>query len=540
MADDVTRIMGTLNLTLASLPPGPRQKQLALAVALAMAIALAVAAEPSSPIQFKADVIAPALVIPMSIIQAITAVLLYAQFSVLGSVALFALATGYLFTSVSIGAFVLVLPGVFAPHGLLGASSQTGYWLAAVWHAAFSLFVVTFALLKDADSSRWALQRSRGAAIAASVAAVVVVVCGVMFLLIAGDSRLPALMVDDDHVSSFWVYRTGAVAGLNIVALVVLWWKRRSALDLWLIVVTSSYVVGALLITVHPPGRYSIAWQAIRVADFVASSLVLIVLLYEVSALYGDLLNAVLAQRRERDARLITGDAVSATIAHEIKQPLTALLINVSASLKWLERPAPNLDEAKKAMRQVAANGERVSAVIDTVRSLFKRDVHSRSSFDVSPLLADALVLLRADLHKHGVIAEVTPLAEPLQVIGDRAQLQQVLLNLMSNAIEAMASATGPRVLTASAQTVDGSVSISIADTGPGIQGKEVDWVFKPLRTTKPEGMGMGLSISRSIVEAHGGRLWARANSPCGAIFQFTLPIEGPKPAANSLPSAAT
>ncbi|HEY1943279.1 MAG TPA: ATP-binding protein [Roseiarcus sp.] len=535
MADDVARIEGAPNLTLASLPPGPRQKRLALAVSLAMAIALAVAAGPLSSIRLKADSVAPVLAIPTLVTQAITAALLYAQFSVLGSVALFTLATGYLFTSVCVIAFMLILPGVFAPNGLLGASLQSGFWLAAVWHAAFSLFVIAFVLLKDADSSKWALQRSRGWAIAASVAAVVVVVCGVTFLLIVGDSHLPVLMVDEDHVSSFWIYRTAAVAGLSVVALIMLWSKWRSVLDLWLMVVMSSYAVGGLLITAHPPGRYSVAWQAIRGSDLVAGSLVLIVLLYEISALYGDLLNAVLAQRREREARLVTGDAVSATIAHEIKQPLTALRINVSASLNWLERPAPDFDEAKKAMRQAAANSERVCAVVDTVRSLFKRDVRSSSSFDVGSLLADALLLLRADLQKHGVTAEITPVAEPLQVMGDWAQLRQVLLNLMTNAIEAMTSTPRPRVLTASAEMVDGSASISIADTGPGIQGKDIDWVFKPLRTTKPEGMGMGLSISRSIVEAHGGRLWARSNDPVGAIFQFTLPVDTPLASATAL-----
>ncbi len=207
-----------------------------------------------------------------------------------------------------------------------------------------------------------------------------------------GDRLLPAMMVDEDHATSSWFFRNGAIAALSVVALVVLWRKRRSVLDLWLLVVTSSYAAGALLIAPHSPGRYSVTWQAIRVSDLVAGSLVLIVLLYEISALYGDLLNAVLAQRREREARLFTGDAVSATIAHEIKQPLTALRINVSASLNWLERPAPDFDKAKKAMRQAVANSERVCAVVDTVRSLFKRDVHSGSAFDVSSLLVDALL----------------------------------------------------------------------------------------------------------------------------------------------------
>ncbi len=539
MADNVARTEDAPYLTLASLPPGARQERLALAVVIAMVIALAATGGPLSAIPVKTDGLAPALIIPTSVTEAMTAVLLYAQFSILGSVALFALATGYLFTSLCLILWMLTLPGVFAPNGLLGATPQSGFWLAGLWHTAFSISVIAFALLKDADPSKWALQRSRGRAIAASVAAVVVVVSGATFLLIAGDRVLPPLMTDENHASSFLFYRTGATTALSIVALIVLWLKRRSVLDLWLLVVMTAYAAGGVLIAAYSPERNLLVWQVVRGSELVAGSLILIVLLYEISALYGELLNAVLAHRREKEARLITGDAVTATIAHEIKQPLTAMLINVSASLNWLDRPAPDFDEARKAMKQAASNGERVSAVVDSVRSLFKRDVHSRTLFDVRALLQDALLLLRADLQKHGVTGEIKPLAAPLQVMGDRAQLRQVLLNLMTNAIEAMASTAGPRILSLSAEAADGSVLISVADTGPGIQGKDIDWVFKPLRTTKPDGMGIGLSISRSIVESHGGRLWARSNSSRGAIFQFTLPAETPKPAARSAPSAA-
>ncbi len=174
MADDVARIEGASNLNLASLPPGPRQKRLALAVTLAMAIALAVAAGPLSPIRLKADSIAPALIIPTTVTEAITAALLYAQFSILGSAALLTLATGYLFMSICMIAWMLTLRGVFALNGLLGASPQSGYWLAGLWHAAFPSVVIAFALLKDADPSKWAIRRWRGGAIVASVAAVVV------------------------------------------------------------------------------------------------------------------------------------------------------------------------------------------------------------------------------------------------------------------------------------------------------------------------------------------------------------------------------
>ncbi|HEY1943280.1 MAG TPA: MASE4 domain-containing protein [Roseiarcus sp.] len=527
MADDAARIEEEQSLTLASLPPSLRQKQLAAAVVLVTLIGLGAAAGPLSSVRLEAaDSIVPALIIPTAVIQSITAVLLFAQFSILGSVALFTLATGYLFTSLCLVAWMLALPGVFAPGGLLGANLQSGYWLATLWHAAFSLFVIAYAALKDADRSKRAPERLRSPAIAASVVAVVVTVCAATFLLIAGDGRLPPVVLDEDHGSPIWIYRAGTIAVLGVVALIALWRTCRSVLDLWLMVVMSVYASAGVLVVARSPGRYSIEWYASRGAELVAGSLILIVLVYEISALYGQLLSAVLAQRREREARLVTGDAVTATVAHEIKQPLTAMLINMSACLNWLERPSPDIDKAKTAVKQAAANGERVGAVVDSVRALFKRDVRNRSSLDIKSLIADTLALLRADLQKHGAAAEIAPLAAPLHVMGDRIQLRQVLLNLMTNAIEAMANTAGRRVLSVSAEIVEGSVVISVADTGPGIEGKDIEWVFKPLLTTKPEGMGMGLTITRSIIEAHGGRLWAKPNSPVGAVFQFTLPAE--------------
>ncbi|MBV8662186.1 MAG: MASE4 domain-containing protein [Hyphomicrobiales bacterium] len=539
MADNVARVEDAPYLTLASLPPGARQERLALTVVIAIVIALVASAGPLAAIPMKDGSVAAALIIPTSMTEAMTAVLLYAQFSILGSPALLTLATGYLFTSLYLIVWLFTLPGVFAPSGLLGATPQSAFWLAGVWHTAFSISVIAFALLKDEDPSKWEAQRSRGGAIAACVAVVVAVACGATFLLIAGDELLPPLMRDESHASPFLFYRTGATTALSVVALVVLWLKRRSVLDLWLLVVMSAYAAGGVVIAAYSPDRNLLVWQAVRASELLAGSLILIVLLVEISALYGELLNALLAQRREREARLITGDAVTATIAHEIKQPLTAMLINVSASLHWLERPTPDFDEARRAMKQAASNGERVSAVVDSIRSLFKRDVHNRSSFDVRALLQDAVRLLRAELQKHCVTAEIAPLAAPLQVMGDRAQLRQVLLNLMTNAIEAMANTPGPRILSVSAEATEGSVLISVADSGPGIQGKDIDWVFKPLLTTKRQGMGIGLTISRSIVEAHGGRLWARSNSARGAIFQFTLPAEVTKPGVSRAPRAA-
>jgi signal transduction histidine kinase len=311
---------------------------------------------------------------------------------------------------------------------------------------------------------------------------------------------------------------------LIVVALVVLWIRRRSILDLWLMVVMCAYLIEIYLISFPEPVRYSIGWYAGRVFGLVSGSLVLFVLLYEITMLYAQLLRAVLAQRREREARLMTGDAVAATIAHEVNQPLSGMITNADAGLRWLDRPTPDLDEAKAAFKQIAADGHRAGAVIGSIRATFKRDARSRTSLDINDLIGEALVLLRGDLQKHRILVQTEADAQLPQVAGDRIQLQQVLLNLITNAIESMVDEDGPRILSVKCKVQDGGgVMVSVADTGAGIGAQDVGRIFNPLFTTKSGGMGMGLSICRSIIEAHDGRLLVAPNTPRGSVFQFIL-----------------
>jgi signal transduction histidine kinase len=288
-------------------------------------------------------------------------------------------------------------------------------------------------------------------------------------------------------------------------------------------VVMCAYVIEICLIAFPIPARFSFGWYAGRVFGLLSASLLLFVLLYEITILYAQLLRAVLAQRREREARLMTGDAVAATIAHEIKQPLSGMITNADAGLRWLDRPMPDLDEAKASLKQIVDDGHRAGAVIGSIRAIFKRDSPRRTSLDINKLIAEALVFLRADLQKHQVLIQTDPNAQLPAVIGDPIQLQQVLVNLMTNAIDSMAVTAGPRILSVSSEVRDGAVLVSVADTGPGIKSQDTERMFNPLFTTKSDGMGMGLSICRSIVEAHDGRLWVAPNVPQGAVFQFVL-----------------
>jgi signal transduction histidine kinase len=262
-------------------------------------------------------------------------------------------------------------------------------------------------------------------------------------------------------------------------------------------------------------------------------------LLYEIQAIYTRLLDAVLAQRREREARLMTGDAVAATIAHEVRQPLTAIVASAEAGVRFLDRSTPNLDKAKEALQRIVADSRRAGEVVGSVRAVFKNDPKRRTSLDVNELIRTALVLERGDLQKHQISVDVEPSMQLPQVNGDRVQLQQVLLNLITNAIHAMAAEDEPRVLCLRSDAHEGDhVIVSVADTGKGIDSRDIDRIFSPLFTTKVDGMGMGLSICRAIIEAHDGRLWIVPNNPRGAVFQFTLRAQTTGPINTSvLPS---
>jgi len=517
------------HFTLASLSPSKAQRRLAVAVVLALLGAFFLAAGPLSTIQlWRIDAFVPAYATAMFVIDSITAVLLFAQFSILRSRALLVIASGYLFTALIVIPWLLTFPGVFTPGGLLGAGLQSTNWLYILWHAGFPTFVMAYALLKDVDPTKGLWQGSAGAAILSSVATTAAVVCAATFLVTAGDVLMPRISLDPVHFSTLWLYVAGSLALWSVLTLIVLWILRRSVLDLWLMVVICAYAIEIYLVAFPGLARFSGGWYAGRVFGFVSGSLVLFVLLYEITTLYARLLRAVFAQRREREARLMTGDAVSASIAHEIKQPLSGMITNADAGLRWLDRTTPDLDKAKASFKLIISDGHRAGAVIESIRAIFKKDARNRTLLDINELVGDALALVGDELQKHRVSVQAEQNEQLPRVKGDRVQMQQVLLNLITNAIDSMVAKDGSRVLCVRSEVHGGGgVIVSVADTGTGIGPQELERIFNPLFTTKSGGMGMGLSICRSIIEAHDGQLWVAPNKPEGAVFQFMLRADG-------------
>ncbi len=216
---------------------------------------------------------------------------------------------------------------------------------------------------------------------------------------------------------------------------------------------------------------------------------------------------------------------LAASVSHELKQPIAAAITNANTCIRWLKRDQPDVDEALEATSRIVKDGSRATEIIDRLRSLYKKSPPKRELVDVNELVVEMLVLLRSEAARYS-IAVRTELAPDLpKITADRVQLQQVLMNLMLNAIEAMKDTAGELTIKTE-MGQGGPVLISVSDTGVGLPNEKTEQIFNAFFTTKPEGSGMGLSISRSIVESHGGRLWAANNSPHGARFCFTLPTK--------------
>jgi signal transduction histidine kinase len=517
---------------LAGLPPSPQQIRLAFGIVVALLAAFVVTA-PFATIQLaRVDAFIPTVSSALIINDLIVSSLLFSQFVIVRRGAILALAIGYLFTALIIIPYTLTFPGAFAPTGLLGAGLQSAVWLYDVWHAGLPMAVIVYALRKDKVGGAMMPQRSTATVIAASVTTVIAIVCGLTLIATAGEWLLPSLLLDSIHADPSRVRLIGScILFLSAVALALLWFKKRSVLDLWLMVTCFTLALEILMLNIILGNRFSLGWYAGRVYSFAASIIVLLALLSETTTLYANLALAVMRRRGTREAQKFGLNAMSASIAHEIRQPLGAISTNASAGLRWLtnlENDPSAIDEARSAMKRILRDSERAAEVMTNLRAMFGNESHETALFDVNALVREVLVILDLDLRSQQVSVS-TQLADGVPMIpGNRGQLRQVFLNLITNAIEAMGTSHS-RMLRVSSDTIQQSscVMVTIEDSGTGIKYENKDSIFEPFFTTKPGGTGIGLAICHSIVEAHGGTLAASANKPYGSIFRVALPDRG-------------
>jgi C4-dicarboxylate-specific signal transduction histidine kinase len=217
---------------------------------------------------------------------------------------------------------------------------------------------------------------------------------------------------------------------------------------------------------------------------------------------------------------------LTASLAHEVKQPITATVLDANTCVRWLTRDHPDLQEAREAASRTANDATRAAEIVNRISLLFNKGTPVREMVDVNGIIEEMILLLRSEAMRYNIAVRTELTKDLPRVMADRVQLQQVLMNLMINGIDAMKNADGVRELAIESQRAkDGHLLVSVSDTGVGLPSQQADQIFNAFFTTKPHGTGMGLRISRSIVESHGGRLWATDNFPRGASFYITLPI---------------
>jgi signal transduction histidine kinase len=517
---------------LSTLPASARERRAALLVVL-VSFGIFLLAAPFAQVKLpEVWAFIPSYQSALLVTDLITSVLLFAQFALLRSQALLVLAGGYLFTAFMAVPHALSFPRLFAPEGLIGAGPQTTAWLYMIWHAGFPLAVIGYALLRDSP-------RARRPAIAAALTCVIALasVCAAALLTTAGHALLPAIMRGDGYTLTLPIV-TGTVWTLSLMSLLVLWKQRAySVLDVWLMVVLSAWLLDIALSAMLNAGRFDLGFYAGRVYGLMAATLVLLVLLIQTGAVYARLARSFEVERDVRDrelheirAELIhvsrlteLGQMVSA-LAHEVNQPLTAAGSYVRAGRRLVQ--AGEVAKADEALQRGVEQVTRASQVIQRLRQFVKKADSECRPEDVRQVIEEAAALALLGAEGRGVHLEMDFAPDTPLVFIDKVQVQQVLLNLIRNAVEAMQSSPRRELAIRTIVRTDGMVEVSVADSGPGLAADVREKLFQPFVTTKATGMGVGLSICRGIVEAQGGQMWL-ADDTGGAKFHFTLPATG-------------
>jgi signal transduction histidine kinase len=511
-------------IIVASIPPGAKQRRAAIAVVIVFAIvagALAPFANVQAP---RVDAFIPVIQTVICVVDLVTAVLLFSQYSLEPRPAILAVASGYMASGLFAFLQTLAFPGGYAPTGIIGDGRDSSAWLFVFWHTCFPMGVLVYALLKGRPvnrSGRPAMAKTIGA----TVAAVLVAFAALSWLATAGTEYLPGIYVGG------YTQQTVVANLLNLfmwlwgsTALIVLFLRRGTVLDLWLIVTLCAWMPNFVAATVMTTFRFSVGWYMARGFALIASCTVLTVLLTETTLLYARLANMVVLLRRERSNRLMSLDAATAAMAHELRQPLLSITASAAAAGNWLNKVPPEIDEVRDCIALMSSSAQSADDIIAGVRELFKDSASNRTEVRIADIVRHDLSLVKPDLQAAGIRVETELQADLPAVHADRTQLQQVVLNLIRNAIEAMVSTVpGARRLRLAARLEGSSVVLSVQDTGPGIAAKDAARVFEPFFTTKLGGMGLGLAICKTIAQDHGGDLRLAQSGPGGCVFEIVL-----------------
>jgi len=456
----------------------------------------------------------------------ITAALLYLQYSITRRRELLVLASGFLFKALTMIPHALTFPGAFAPDGLLGAQVQTTAFLYMTQHLLFLLSAVAYTLLRDREEDAPAASGSPVLPIGIAAGAVVVGVLLMTWVFIAGANLLPPMLADPMHTSAgyervgWWLLLLEALASI-----VVFGRPATSIIDLWLKVAMCGWLFETLL-TIIVRTRFSLVFYVSRTLGVVSSTFVLLAFLSESFMLHRRLITTLVAREQEREGQRTAIDIVVGTLAHELRQPLTSILLDGQAGRKLLAMGPGASEEIPGVFDDIRASAVRANEVIDSVRTMFAASAGDRGSIDINALVRDAADLTRYELEAHSVTLALDLAPNLPEITGHRGQLLEVMLNGVKNAIESLNGISDrQRELRIRTRHLDShGVAITIEDSGIGLDPRTRSRAFDPFFSTKPRGMGLGLSICESIVSAHGGALSLRPLSPFGAVLHVELP----------------
>ncbi|TMJ13443.1 MAG: hypothetical protein E6G94_11840 [Alphaproteobacteria bacterium] len=460
----------------------------------------------------------------MLVSDVIAATLLYSQSSVFRSRALTVLASGYVFAALLLIPHALSFPGAFAPKGLLGAGINTTAWIATLQRLAFPAVIISYVVLRRIDAASPPDPNSEPRIVASALVAASLAL-GVALLTTRGHDLLPAFYVNRADLSYFnaVAYQTVSFVLLS-TAFVMLFRSRRSVLDVWLLVALSSWMIQSVLIMLLHR-RFTVGFYSLFVMLVVSHLVVQLALIAESNRLYGKLARATAERDRERDSRLMSMDALTAAIAHEVGQPLTGVNLNARAALNWLTRSRPAVDKAIGSLYATIDAGHHTMEVIKSIRSMFDKGATTSTRFSLNDLVRETTRFLEGELAGERVTLELALDSSVPAIVADRIQIQRVLVNLVVNAIESLRATQGrPRCIAIRSMPLERrAVLLEVSDTGLGITPDEIPHIFEAFFTTKEMGTGLGLSLCRAIVEEHGGRLWASTGAHSGATFHLEL-----------------
>jgi signal transduction histidine kinase len=460
----------------------------------------------------------------------LTASLLLGQYSVGRSRALLVLAFGYLSAALMSVSHALSYPEVFSAIGLFSGTP----WLYLVGHAVLPLTVIAFAL-RQSQSDEYPRAADRGAIVpiifTALSAGCLALAC--TWLIVVGTPWLP-LLVQDGRLMPASRVVVAVLLLLPLSALLILVTRRTlPTLDLWLAVVMFTWVCTVYMVSFLSAERYDVGWYVGRAFEVLTSFFVLIVLLSETIVFYARNIRAVEIERRERERRVNEMEAVLvhlsrvneagrnvSTLIHEISQPLSTISMLAQLSLRL---PDNSADRLKKLLLPLAEQSARVMEIVQHLREFLKRNQPERGIHQMPKMIDDAVRLASLG-DKSGLTVETRYHPAAASGFFDRVQIEQVVYNLLRNAIEAMVDKKAPRLNISTDCTPEGMIEISIADNGPGLPTIVRDKLFEPFVTTKTAGLGIGLSICQVIIQAHGSKLVAEDITGGGTVFRFTLP----------------